>query len=156
MGEMQSGMDCRNGGCDIKVEGRGLVVPGWAPQTEILGHVATGGFTNHCGWNSCTKCISRGVPMATWPMHSDQPRNAFLITDVLRIGLVVKDWEHKDELVKSVVVEDVVRRLMDSKEGEEVRKRAMELEDKVKRSLAEGGESRKETESFISYISRHG
>lgn len=41
--------------------------------------------------------ISLGVPVATWPMHSDQPRNAFLITEVLKIGLVVNDWEHRDE-----------------------------------------------------------
>ncbi|CAI9301376.1 unnamed protein product [Lactuca saligna] len=142
-------------GFEERVEGRGMVLRGWAPQTEILGHVATGGFMTHCGWNSCTESISRGIPMATWPMHSDQPRNALLITDVLRIGLVVNDWEHRDELVKSVVVEDVVRRLMDSKEGEEVRKRAVELADTVKKSVAEGGETSKETDSFISYISRH-
>ncbi|CAH1445732.1 unnamed protein product [Lactuca virosa] len=143
-------------GFEEQVEGRGLVVRGWAPQTEILGHVATGGFMTHCGWNSCTESILRGVPMVTWPMHSDQPRNAFLITDVLRIGLVVNDWEHRDELVKSVVVEDVVRRLMDSKEGEEVRKMAVELADKVQRSVAVGGECGEEIDSFISHINRHG
>nr|KAJ0187099.1 hypothetical protein LSAT_V11C900466840 [Lactuca sativa] len=87
--------------------------------------------------------------------ESDQPRNAFLITDVLRIGLVVNDWQHRDELVKSVVVKDVVRRLMDSKEGEEVRKRAVELADKVQRSVEESGESRKEIDPFISHITRH-
>ncbi|XP_023731580.1 zeatin O-glucosyltransferase [Lactuca sativa] len=143
-------------GFEERVEGRGLVVRGWAPQTGILGHVATGGFMTHCGWNSCTESISNGVPTATWPMHSDQPRNAFLMTDVLRIGLVVQNWEHRDELVTSVVVENVIRRLMDSKEGEEVRERAVELADTVKKSVVEGGESSKETDSFISYISRHG
>ncbi|KAL7583037.1 hypothetical protein Lser_V15G42590 [Lactuca serriola] len=142
-------------GFEERVEGRGLVVREWAPQMEILGHVATGGFMTHCGWNSCTESTSRGVPMATWPMHSDQPRNAFLITDVLRIGLVVNDWQHRDELVKSVVVKDVVRRLMDSKEGEEVRNRAVELADKVQRSVEESGESRKEIDPFISHITRH-
>ncbi|KAL4558042.1 hypothetical protein LXL04_036238 [Taraxacum kok-saghyz] len=144
-------------GFEDRVEGRGLVVRGWAPQMEILGHVATGGFMTHCGWNSCTESISKGVPMATWPMHSDQPRNAFLITDVLKIGLVTNDWEHRDELVKSVVVEDVVRRLMESKEGDEMRKRAVELADSVRSSVAEGGECRKEIDSFICHISgRHG
>ncbi|KAI3750307.1 hypothetical protein L2E82_20941 [Cichorium intybus] len=143
-------------GFEARVDGRGLVLRGWAPQMEILGHVATGGFMTHCGWNSCTESISRGVPMATWPMHSDQPRNAFLITDVLRIGVVVNDWAHRDELVKSVVVEDVIRRLMVSKEGSEMRKRAGELAAAVGRSVAEGGKSRKEIDSFISYINRHG
>lgn len=75
--------------------------------------------------------ISLGVPVATWPMHSDQPRNAFLITEVLKIGLVVNDWEHRDELVSSEVVEDVVKRLIGSGEGEEMRKRTAKLEDRV-------------------------
>ncbi|KAK9065738.1 hypothetical protein SSX86_015139 [Deinandra increscens subsp. villosa] len=141
-------------GFEERVGGRGLVVRGWAPQTEILGHFATGGFMSHCGWNSTTESISMGVPVATWPMHSDQPRNAFLITDVLRIGLVVSDWERRDELVSAAVVEGVVRRLIDSSEGEEIRKRAAELAEAVRRSVAEGGECRKEADSFINYIKR--
>ncbi|KAI3677884.1 hypothetical protein L6452_37156 [Arctium lappa] len=141
-------------GFEAAVEGRGLVVHEWAPQLEILGHLATGGFMSHCGWNSSIESISTGVPMITWPMHSDQPWNAFLITDVLRIGLAVYDWEHRDELVTSVVVEDLIRRLIDSREGEEMRKRATELADSVQRSVADDGVSRKETDSFISYISR--
>ncbi|GJY45852.1 zeatin O-glucosyltransferase-like protein [Tanacetum coccineum] len=141
-------------GLEEKVGERGLVLRGWAPQVEILGHSATGGFMSHCGWNSSMESISMGVPVATWPMHSDQPQNAFLITEVLKIGLAVNDWEHRDELVSSEVVEDVVRRLIDSGEGEEMRKRAAKLADTVKRSVAEDGEVRKETDSFISYIRR--
>ncbi|XP_076907623.1 zeatin O-glucosyltransferase-like [Bidens hawaiensis] len=141
-------------GFEERVEGRGMVVRGWAPQLEILGHFATGGFMSHCGWNSTTESISMGVPMATWPMHSDQPRNAFLISDVLGIGVVVNDWEHRDELVLSVAVEDVIRMLIDSREGGEVRKRASELGEAVRRSVREGGECCKEAHSFISYINR--
>lgn len=141
-------------GFEERVGGRGLVLRGWAPQIEILGHSATGGFMSHCGWNSSMESISMGVPVATWPMHSDQPLNAFLITEVLKIGLVVNDWEHRDELVSLEVVEDVVKRLIDSGEGEEMRKRAAKLADTVKRSVAEDGEVRKETDSFISYIRR--
>ncbi|XP_071737570.1 zeatin O-glucosyltransferase-like [Rutidosis leptorrhynchoides] len=142
-------------GFEARVKERGLVVRGWAPQLEILGHVATGGFMSHCGWNSSIESISMGVPMATWPMHSDQPRNAGLIVHDLRIGLVVNDWEHRDKLVLSAVVEDVVRRLIGSEEGAEMRKRAAKLAENVRRSVAKGGESHKETESFISYISRN-
>lgn len=142
-------------GFEERMEGRGLVVRGWAPQLEILGHFATGGFMSHCGWNSSIESISMGVPMATWPMHSDQPRNASLIIHDLRIGLVVNDWDRRDELVSSVVVEDVVRRLIGSREGDEMRKRAAELAENVRRSVAEGGQSHKETESFISYIRRN-
>ncbi|KAK6149129.1 hypothetical protein DH2020_016654 [Rehmannia glutinosa] len=48
------------------VKERGIVVRDWAPQLEILGHVATGGFMSHCGWNSCMESISMGVPILVW------------------------------------------------------------------------------------------
>lgn len=110
---------------------------------------------SHCGWNSSMESISMGVPMATWPMHSDQPRNAFLITDVLGIGVVVKDWEQRKELVTTVAVEEAVKRLMGSEEGEEMRRRATRLGDDVKRSVTEGGVRCLELDSFISHITRH-
>ncbi|GKB81216.1 zeatin O-glucosyltransferase-like protein [Tanacetum coccineum] len=141
-------------GFEERVKGRGLIERGWAPQSEILGHFATGGFMTHCGWNSCMESMSMGVPMATWPMHSDQPRNAVLITQVLGIGVVVKDWEHRDELVRDVVVKEAVEKLMDSKEGDEMRKSAVMLGDSIKKSMMEGGVSRLEMDSFVSYITR--
>lgn len=137
-------------GYEERVGERGLIVRDWAPQLEILGHVSTGGFMSHCGWNSCMESISMGVPIAAWPMHSDQPRNAFLITEVLKIGLVLKDWEKRDELVSSVAVAECVKRLMDSDEGNEVRQRVMEL----RKSVVDGGGSSKEMESFIAHITR--
>ncbi|KAI3740438.1 hypothetical protein L2E82_30867 [Cichorium intybus] len=98
--------------------------------------------------------VSGNLPMATWPMHSDQPRNAFLITEVFGIGVAVKEWDRRKELVTAVVVEDAVKTLMISKEGEEMRRRAEKLAGEVKRSVEKGGASRKELDSFISYITR--
>ncbi|CAI9782809.1 unnamed protein product [Fraxinus pennsylvanica] len=71
-------------GFEERVRERGIVEREWAPQLEILAHSATGGFLSHCGWNSCMESISMGVPIAAWPMHSDQPRNAVLITEKYR------------------------------------------------------------------------
>lgn len=137
-----------------RVRGRGLVVRDWAPQMEILGHPATGGFVSHCGWNSCLESITMGVPMAAWPLHSDQPANAVLVTKVLGIGVEMKKWRRGEELVRASRVEEVVRRLMGSEEGDEVRRRAAELGEAVKGSWVEGGGAGwREMEAFIAHIS---
>ncbi|KAK1397494.1 Glycosyltransferase [Heracleum sosnowskyi] len=133
---------------------QGMIVRGWAPQLEILAHASTGGFMSHCGWNSCLESMSMGVPIATWPMHSDQPRNAVLITKVLKLGIVVKDWTPGNDLVESLHIENAVKKLIASKEGDEIRKRAVALRIDIKKSVAKGGVSRLELDSFIDHITR--
>ncbi|KAL8227753.1 hypothetical protein R6Q57_015337 [Mikania cordata] len=140
-------------GFEESINGRGLIERSWAPQSEILGHFATGGFMSHCGWNSSMESITMGVPIVAWPMHSDQPRNAFLVTEVLGIGVEVKSWDRRDELVMAYVVAEVVRMLMNS-EGEEMRRRAVRLGGEVKKAVAEGGVSCREMDAFISYVRR--
>ncbi|XP_010269695.1 PREDICTED: zeatin O-glucosyltransferase-like [Nelumbo nucifera] len=141
-------------GYEERVEGVGLIVRDWAPQLEILAHRATGGFLSHCGWNSCVESISMGVPIAAWPMHSDQPRNTMLVTQVLRVGLVVREWARRHELVSSDAVEDAARKLMASEEGDDMRKKAEMLGGAVRDSMSEGGISRAELDSFVAHISR--
>lgn len=141
-------------GYEERMKNRGIVVRVWAPQLKILAHPSVGGFMSHCGWNSCMESISMGVPMAAWPMHSDQPRNAVLVTDVLKIGTLVRDWAHRTEMVASTTIENSLRRLMATKEGEEMRRRAAELGDAVRVSIVKGGASRLEMDSFISHITR--
>ncbi|KAL6958886.1 cis-zeatin O-beta-D-glucosyltransferase [Sarracenia purpurea var. burkii] len=141
-------------GYEERVKKFGMVVRDWAPQVEILDHPSIGGFMSHCGWNSCLESITAGVPMATWPMHSDQPKNAFLVTEILKVGLGVRDWEHREKLVTSVSIARAVKRLMASKEGEEIRKRTEELGGTVRQSVKDGGVSRMELDSFIAHITR--
>ncbi|TKY53375.1 Zeatin O-glucosyltransferase [Spatholobus suberectus] len=143
-------------GFEERVEGMGLVVRDWAPQLEILSHSSTGGFMSHCGWNSCLESITMGVPIAAWPMHSDQPRNAVFITEEQKVGVVVKDWAQRNALVTASVVENAVRRLMETKEGDEMRERAVRLKNAIHRSKNEGGVSRMEMGSFIAHITKFG
>ena len=134
---------------------RGLVVREWAPQLEILSHRATGGFMTHCGWNSCMESLTMGVPVAAWPMHSDQPRNTVLMTAVLQVGVVVKEWGRKrEEVVAAATVEAAVRRLMVSEEGMVMRRKAEWLGEAVRRSVEDGGDSRRELEAFVAHITR--
>ncbi|KAM3321380.1 zeatin O-glucosyltransferase [Capsicum chacoense] len=138
-------------GFEKRVEGRGMLI-NWAPQLEILRHSSTGGFLSHCGWSSCIESISMGVPLATWPINYDQPSNAVYVTNVLKIGISVKSWAHREELVTASTIEKAVKTLMGTTEGEEMRQRAVELSKKIKSSVRDGGPARKEMESFISII----
>ncbi|KAL7194431.1 hypothetical protein ACSBR1_034780 [Camellia fascicularis] len=66
-----------------------------------------GGFMSHCGWNSCLEGITMGVPIAAWLMHSDQPKNTVLVTDILKVGVVVKQWAaHREVVASSTIAKD--------------------------------------------------
>ncbi|KAL9231146.1 hypothetical protein vseg_006404 [Gypsophila vaccaria] len=137
-----------------RVKDQGLVVKEWAPQFDILAHPSTGGFMSHCGWSSCVESISMGVAIAAWPITSDQPKNAVLVTEVLGVGVLVRDWEPQSKVVESTTVENAVRKLMQTEEGEKIRKRTAQLGCDVRASCAKGGSSRLEMDSFISHITR--
>nr|GMD73851.1 zeatin O-glucosyltransferase-like [Ipomoea batatas] len=144
-------------GYQERVEGRGLILRDWAPQLEILEHPSTGAFLTHCGWNSCMESISRGVPLATWPIHFDQPRNAVLMTEVLKIGIAVKDWTiwtRRNEVIPAETIRKAVEKLIVSPEGEKLRTRAAALGKDVKQSVMDGGVSRLEMANFIAHITR--
>ncbi|CAL5435027.1 unnamed protein product [Camellia sinensis] len=141
-------------GYEERMKEVGMVVRDWAPQLQILGHPSTGGFMSHCGWNSCMESISMGVPIATWPMNFDQPINAFLATNILKVGIPVNQWAQQKELVSSSTIAKAIKTLMASKEGEEMRKKAEELGGATRLSVKEGGVSRMDLDSFIAHISR--
>ncbi|PON90349.1 UDP-glucuronosyl/UDP-glucosyltransferase, partial [Trema orientale] len=134
----------------------GMILRKWVPQVEILGHLSTGGFISHCGWNSCMKSISMGVPIGAWPMHSDQPINAVLITEVLKVGVAVMEWRQRDESVTSSMITKAVMKLMASEEGDEIRKRTEEMGKALLRSVSKGGDSRLELDYFVAHITREG
>ncbi|CAL5356512.1 unnamed protein product [Camellia sinensis] len=141
-------------GYEERMKEVGMVVRDWAPQLQILGHPSTGGFMSHCGWNSCMESISMGVPIATWPMNFDQPINAFLATNILKVGIPVNQWAQQKELVSSSTIAKAIKTLMASKEGEEMMKKAEELGGATRLSVKEGGVSRMDLDSFIAHISR--
>ncbi|GER42245.1 UDP-glucose glucosyltransferase [Striga asiatica] len=141
-------------GFEERVKGRGMVVREWAPQLEILANRGTGGFLSHCGWNSCVESMSMGVPVAAWPVHSDQLVNAVLLTKVLKVGIEVRERTCGPIVVPSGVVAEAVGRLMGSGEGDEIRERAKELGVSLRSYVKEGGVGHEEMESFITHITR--
>lgn len=112
-----------------RVGDRGKVVNGWAPQAKILTHPNTGGFVSHCGWNSVLEGMKFGLPIIAMPMHLDQPINARLIEEV-GVGIEVLRDSSSGKLNRETIAEVIIKVVKESS-GEEVRRKAKELRDKI-------------------------
>ena len=153
-GDVFSGHNILAEDLEERMSGVGVVVRDWAPQPEILGHVSTALFVTHCGWNSCMESLCAGVPVAAWPMHSDQPKNAFLLTELLKVGVPMLDWRRREESVLASDVEATIRKLMDSEEGKEMRSRAKAVGAAVRSAARDAGASVEELRSLVTHITR--
>lgn len=137
-------------GFEERVAARGLVMKGWAPQVEILGHAAVGWFLSHCGWNSVIEAVMAGVALLTWPLGADQFVDARLMEEA---GMAVPVAEGSatvpdvHELAK--VLEAAVR-------GESTRERARasELREIARKAVAEGGSSFRDLESLVAELKK--
>ncbi|KAJ6302502.1 hypothetical protein OIU77_016570 [Salix suchowensis] len=131
-------------GFEKRMESKGLIIRGWAPQVMILDHESIGGFVTHCGWNSTIEGIAAGKPMVTWPVSAEQFFNEKLVTDVLKIGVAVgvQQWVTvSGDKIKSEAVEKAVTRIMIGEEAEEMRSRVEALGGMAKRAIEEDGSS---------------
>ncbi|CAJ2634463.1 unnamed protein product [Trifolium pratense] len=141
---------------------KGMIVRGWAPQVVILDHPAVGAFLTHCGWNSVVEAVSAGVPMITWPVHSDQFYNEKLITQVRGIGVEVgvDEWNtaafrDMKMLVKRDHIEKALRRLMGGgDEAVQIRQRAQKFAKIVPSVVQEGGSSYENMTTLINELKR--
>lgn len=148
-------------GFEGRINGRGLVIKGWAPQLLILSHPSVGGFLTHCGWNSTIEAICAGVPMVTWPLFADQFFNEILVVEILKVGVRIGvkspvKWVEEEEtsvLVKKEDIEKGIERLMDERnESEERKKRIREYGEMAKRAVEKGGSSDCNVTLFIKDI----
>ncbi|XP_020595172.1 hydroquinone glucosyltransferase-like [Phalaenopsis equestris] len=119
----------------------GLIVPSWAPQIEVLGHNATGGFVSHCGWNSTLESVAHGVPLIAWPLFAEQKMNAVVLTGGVKVAMRPKTRE--DGVVDREEVGRVVRELLVGEEGKVIRRRVEELKEAAAMALSEEGSSSK-------------
>ncbi|KAK7373466.1 hypothetical protein VNO80_06875 [Phaseolus coccineus] len=120
---------------------QGLVVPSWAPQIQVLGHSATGGFLSHCGWNSVLESVVQGVPVIAWPLFAEQSLNAAILTDDLKVALRPK--VNHSGLTERKEISKTVRGLMEEKEGKEIRKTMELLKIAAANAIKEDGSSAK-------------
>ncbi|XP_057963675.1 scopoletin glucosyltransferase-like [Malania oleifera] len=139
-----------------RIEGKGLIIRGWAPQVLILDHEAIGAFVTHCGWNSVLEGVCAGVPMVTWPVYAEQFYNEKLVTQILRIGVAVgaQKWSRVvGDSVKREAIERAVRMVMAGEEAEGMRSRAKALGEMAKRAVEEGGSSHSDLNALIEDLS---
>jgi len=132
----------------------GLVVP-WCNQLKVLCHPSIGGFWTHCGWNSTLEAAFAGVPMLTFPILGDQTSNSKRVVEDWKVGWRVKKDVGFEILVTREEISKLVKRFMDQKsnEGNEMRKRAKQLQEACRGAIAEGGSSETNLEAFIKDIS---
>lgn len=122
-----------------RTERVGRVVQVWAPQAEILGHPAVGGFVTHCGWNSVMESLRNGVGMVAWPLYAEQRMNARMLTE--EVGVAVRVREREGEVVGREEIGKVVRRIMVEEEGRRIRARVKELKLSGDKALSKLGSS---------------
>ncbi|KAK8491252.1 hypothetical protein V6N13_127967 [Hibiscus sabdariffa] len=129
-------------------------VIGWAPQVDILGHPAIGGFISYCGWNSTLESIWFGVPMVAWPLHSEQQLNALTLVKELGLAVEIKmDYRIDDgevEIIKAEKIEKGINWLMGNDNN--VRQRMREINDKSRKVLMDGGSSHTNLRRFINDV----
>ncbi|PIA34114.1 hypothetical protein AQUCO_03900195v1 [Aquilegia coerulea] len=143
-------------GFENRMEGRGLIIREWAPQVLILDHPAVGGFMTHCGWNSTFEGITACVPLITWPLFAEQFYNEKLVTQVLKTGIESgnKLWKLTMEpdcvQVTKEKIQEVVTQLMGNGiEAKDMRRRAKEVGEMVKRAVVKGGSSYNDLTALI-------
>nr|XP_027187165.1 uncharacterized protein LOC101504804 [Cicer arietinum] len=120
---------------------KGLVIPSWAPQIQILSHSSVGGFLSHCGWNSCLESVMHGVPLITWPLFAEQRMNAALLSEGLKVG--VRPRVNENGIVERVEIVKVIKCLMEEEEGRNLCNNMKELKDAAINALKENGPSTK-------------
>ncbi|KAG8056449.1 hypothetical protein GUJ93_ZPchr0002g26325 [Zizania palustris] len=129
-------------GFEDRTKERGIVIKEWVDQLEILRHTSVRGFLSHGGWNSVLESVTAGVPLAVWPMNADQPFNAKLLVDELKIATRI--WTNDKTirgLVPSMEISKVVRELMHGDMGAEATKNIAELSVHAKEAMEDGGSS---------------
>ncbi|EPS63474.1 hypothetical protein M569_11308, partial [Genlisea aurea] len=126
-----------------EVETRALMV-GWCAQEQVLDHPAVGGFLTHCGWNSTIEGVAAGVPMICWPFFAEQQTNC---------RYACTDWGNGVEIeggVEREKVGELVKVVMESDRGKEMRKKANHLKERAKLAVESGGSSRSNFQKLIS------
>ncbi|CAN6865038.1 unnamed protein product [Brassica oleracea] len=126
-------------GFEKRVREHGMIVRDWVDQWEILSHESVKGFLSHCGWNSAQESICAGIPVLAWPMMAEQPLNAKLVVEELKVGVRIETEDGTLEgFVSREEVSQKVKELMEGEMGKTARKNVKEYAEMAREALAQG------------------
>ncbi|KAI3915708.1 hypothetical protein MKX01_015533 [Papaver californicum] len=131
----------------MRQKGKGLLVKDWCPQIEILSHESIGAFLSHCGWNSVLESLSNGIPIIGWPLGSEQYYNSKLLEEEL--GVCLELARGFDAIINCEDVAETVRLVLEGEKGVEMRKKAEDLGEAMKKALLDGGSSVQALDDFV-------
>ncbi|GLU10967.1 hypothetical protein SLE2022_277410 [Rubroshorea leprosula] len=91
--------------------------------------------------------VSNGVPFHHWPYFVDQFMNEVYICEIWKVGLKLE----KDE--SGIIRQEEIETKMEKLLGDEnLKAKALELKEKIRTSVKEGGSSSKILKSFIEWV----
>lgn len=131
-----------------EIKDRGLLIS-WCPQDKVLQHPSVGAFLSHCGWNSTMESMSGGVPMICWPFFAEQQTNCKYARTVWEVGMEVNHDVKRDDVAA------LVKEMMESDRGKQLRKNAVEWKKKAAAATNIGGSSYNNLERFIKEVLGH-
>ncbi|XP_039165247.1 anthocyanidin 3-O-glucosyltransferase 7 [Eucalyptus grandis] len=111
----------------------GKFVP-WAPQAQVLSHLACGVYVTHCGYISMFESVVGGVPMVCKPFWADNMMNGRMIEEVWGIGVKVKDGT-----ITKTGIEMALEVVLRGEDGKEMRKKAGELRERLVEAAGPNG-----------------
>ncbi|KAH7577379.1 hypothetical protein ACOSP7_001746 [Xanthoceras sorbifolium] len=142
-------------GFEERVKDRGIIVREWVEQREMLLHQSIQGFLSHCGWNSVMESICAGVPILAWPMMAEQPLNARMVVEEIKVGLRVETCNGSVRgFVKKEGLKKMVKELMEGQKGKDVRKKVKEYSKMAMKAMEkDNGSSWRTLDMLMSEIS---
>lgn len=126
--------------------GKGLIVT-WAPQMEVLKHVAVGAFISHCGWNSVLESLWEGVPMVACPRAAEQRCNMKSVVEDWKVGV---EMEREDD--GSFTKEAVQKSLEEIMGNQEVKEGALHFKQVVRQATSPEGTSHSNIVRFVDHL----
>ncbi|KAL1188536.1 UDP-glycosyltransferase 90A1 [Cardamine amara subsp. amara] len=122
-----------------RIKESGMIVRDWVDQWEILSHESIKGFLSHCGWNSAQESICVGVPLLAWPMMAEQPLNAKMVVEEVKVGVRVETQDGRLQgFVPREELSRKVKELMEGETGKTARKNVKEYSKMAKAALVQG------------------